>query len=61
MDVVDTNGLDTSLFDVNHGYLFDSQPVLYDLYEIIDDDKAAERRAALHRDDGDCCWSFDHR
>jgi esterase/lipase superfamily enzyme len=61
MDVVDTNGLDTSLLDVNHGYLFDSQPVLYDLYEIVEDEKTPERRAALYRDDGACCWSFDHR
>jgi esterase/lipase superfamily enzyme len=61
MDVIDTNGLDTSDLDVNHGYLFDSQPVLTDLFELVEADLPPARRSGIRRDEGYCCWNFEHR
>ena len=61
MDVIDTNGLDTSDLDVNHGYLFDSQPVLTDLFELVEADLPPARRSGIPRDEGYCCWNFEHR
>jgi esterase/lipase superfamily enzyme len=61
MDVVDTRGLDTSLLDFNHGYLFDSQPVLVDLFQIVHDDKGPNSRVGIRETRDGCCWAFEHR
>jgi esterase/lipase superfamily enzyme len=61
MDTIDTNGIDTSLLDLKHSYLFDSQPVLYDLFQLMQTDLDPNRRVGIYRDQGACCWSFEHR
>jgi esterase/lipase superfamily enzyme len=60
MDVIDTNGLDTSFLDLNHGYLFDSQPVVTDLSELVEADLPPTKRSLVRRPDGYCCWNFEH-
>jgi esterase/lipase superfamily enzyme len=61
MDVVDTLGLDTSLRNLKHSYLFDSQPVLTDMYYLIRKDFPPQERSGLEPTHDGCCWQFEHR
>jgi hypothetical protein len=59
-DFFDTEGQDTSARDFYHGYLFDSQPVLYDLGGILQG-LPPEARVGMAQADGKCFWVFEHR
>lgn len=60
MDVVDTQGQDTSIRDFNHSYLFDSQPVLYDLGGVLQG-TPPDARLGIREPDNECFWVFAHR
>jgi esterase/lipase superfamily enzyme len=60
MDVIDTEGQDTSAQDFYHGYLFDSQPVLYDLGGVLRG-LPPEGRVGIAQAEGKCFWVFEHR
>ncbi len=61
MDVINTEGRDTSLRGFNHGYLFDSQPVLFDLSQLLHDNLGPESRRGIRKADHQGCWTFKHR
>ena len=60
MDVIDTEGMDTSATNLKHSYLFDSQPVLHDLF-LVTENYPPDRRDSVARTNDGCCWKFEHR
>ena len=61
MDVIDAQNADKSLLGLYHGYVFDSDLVLDDLFNVIHHGDAPSERAHVHPNNDLCTWRLEPR
>jgi esterase/lipase superfamily enzyme len=61
MDVIDAQNADKSLLGLYHGYVFDSDLVLDDLFALAWHGDIPQERAHVHQSDDHCTWNLQPR